>query len=220
MKDPQRTLPRCLIYGTVIILAVYMLANLSYYSVLTRTEIMQSDAVAATAVNHAVGATATVFLSVLILISVFGAVNGMVLTGPRVYYAMAEDGLFFRAFGNLHPKFRTPIVAILAQGVWASFLTLLGNFEQLFNYVIFTAWIFYGATVAGVIILRRRQPKLERPFLTPLYPWLPLIFVIAAAGITLNTIVEQRANSLYGVAFILSGLPAYLIFRAWQKKSA
>jgi APA family basic amino acid/polyamine antiporter len=218
MKDPQRTLPRSLIYGTVIILAVYMLANFSYYSVLTRPEMTQSSAVAATAVTQAAGATATTFLSILILVSVFGAVNGMVLTGPRVYYAMAEDGLFFSAFGRLHPRFRTPIVAIVAQGLWASLLTLLGNFEQLFSYVIFTAWIFYGATVAGVIVLRRKQPKLERPFKTPAYPWLPLVFALAAAGITLNTILETPGSSLYGIGFILTGVPGYLVFRALSRK--
>ncbi len=220
MKDPQRTLPRSLIYGTVIMVIVYMLANLAYYSVLNRSQILQSDAVAATAVRLAVGTTATAFLSVLILVSVFGAVNGMVLTGPRVYYAMAEDGLFFRAFGRLHPRFRTPMTAIIAQGLWASMLTLLGNFEQLFSYVIFTAWIFYGATVAGVIVLRRKQPNLERPFHTPAYPWLPLVFALAAAGITLNTIMETPGNSLYGIAFILTGVPAYVLFRRSQKKAA
>jgi basic amino acid/polyamine antiporter, APA family len=218
MKDPQRTLPKSLIYGTVIILAAYMLANFSYYSVLTRPEMAHSSAVAATAVTQAAGATATSFLSILILVSVFGAVNGMVLTGPRVYYAMAEDGLFFKAFGKLHPRFRTPIVAIVAQGIWASLLTLIGNFEQLFSYVIFTAWIFYGATVAGVIVLRQKQPHLERPFKTPAYPWLPLVFALAAAGITLNTILETPGSSLYGIAFILTGVPGYLAFRALSRK--
>jgi len=218
MKHPQRTLPRSLIYGTAIILAVYMLANFAYYSVLTRPEMMQSSAVAATAVTRAAGATATTFLSILILVSVFGAVNGMVLTGPRVYYAMAEDGLFFAAFGRVHPRFRTPIVAIVAQGIWASLLTLLGNFEQLFSYVIFTAWIFYGVTVAGVMVLRWKQPNLERPFKTPAYPWLPLIFALAAAGITLNTILETPGSSLYGIGFILTGVPGYLVFRALSRK--
>ena len=219
MKNPQRTLPRSLIYGTVIILVVYMLANLSYYSVLNRTQIMHSDAVAATAVTQAVGSTATGFLSVLILVSVFGAVNGMVLTGPRVYYAMAEDGLFFRAFGRLHPRFRTPMVSIIAQGAWASLLTLSGTFEQLLSYVIFTAWIFYGATVAGVIVLRRKQPNLERPFRTPAYPWLPAVFALAAAGITINTLV-QTPQYCFGIAFILLGVPAYLIFRRTQQRPA
>jgi APA family basic amino acid/polyamine antiporter len=218
MKDPQRTLPRSLIYGTVIILIVYMLANLSYYSVLNRAQILRSDAVAATAVNQAVGTTATAFLSVLILVSVFGAVNGMVLTGPRVYYAMAEDGLFFGPFGRLHPRFRTPIIAIIAQGVWASILTLSGSFEQLLSYVIFTAWIFYGATVAGVIVLRRKEPTINRPFRTPAYPWLPMIFAVAAAGITLNTLV-QTPKYCFGIGFILLGIPAYLLLRRTQRKA-
>jgi APA family basic amino acid/polyamine antiporter len=217
IRNPQRTLPRSLIYGTIIILVVYIVANLSYYSVLTRTELAQSSVVAATAVTRAAGSTATGFLSLLILVSIFGALNGMVLAGPRVYYAMAEDGVFFRSLRCIHSRFQTPVNAIIVQGVWSSLLTLLGNFEQLFSYVIFTAWIFYGATVAGVIVLRHRQPRLDRPFRVPAYPWPPLLFALAAAGITLNTVIATPDHAFYGLGFIWTGVPAYLIFRASQK---
>jgi len=133
IKNPQRTLPRSLIYGTSLILVVYILANLSYYSVLTRSELMGSSAAAATAVSRAAGSTATGLLSILILVSIFGSLNGTILTGPRVYYAMAEDGVFFSALRRIHPRYHTPVVAIVVQGIWSSFLTLLGNFEQLFS---------------------------------------------------------------------------------------
>ena len=120
--------------------------------------------------NSVSGGTAALFIPVLILVSIVGAANGMILTGPRVYYAMVREGLFFRAFGTVSARFRAPVFAIVIQGVWAACLTLLGTFQELFTYVIFTAWIFYGLAVAGVIVLRMRRPELERPFREPGYP--------------------------------------------------
>jgi len=213
IRQPLRNLPVSLALGTLTILACYLLANAAYYSVLTPAEVRASNTVAATAISRAFGPAATGFLSLLILVSIFGATNGMVLTGPRVYYAMARDGLFFSAFARLSPRHHTPLAAILVQGVWASVLVLAGNFQQLFTYVIFSAWIFYGATVAGVIVLRHKRPELERPFRTPAYPWLPAIFALAAAALTLNTIVADPGGSAIGLSVLLSGLPVYLLFR-------
>lgn len=213
IRDPTRNLPRSLLYGTLIITGVYLSANAAYYSVLTGAEIAASNTVAATAMTRTVGAAAGGFISLLILVSIFGAMNGMVLTGPRAYYAMARDGLFFAAFARTSLRYHSPVFAIILQGVWASLLTLIGTFQELFTYVIFTAWIFYGATVVGVIVLRRQQPALERPFRVPGYPWLPGLFGLAALGITVSTIVAGPGNALRGIALILVGVPFYFLFR-------
>jgi APA family basic amino acid/polyamine antiporter len=213
IKQPTRDLPRSLFHGTLIITGSYLLANAAYYSVLSGAEIRQGDTVAATAMSQAFGPIASGLVSLLILVSIFGAMNGMVLTGPRVYYAMAKEGLFFNAFSQLNARYRTPIVAIVVQGIWASLLTLLGTFQELFTYVIFTAWIFYGLTVAGVIVLRHKQPALERPFRVPAFPWLPAFFCLAAFGITVSTIVADPHHALLGIALILAGLPVYALFR-------
>ncbi len=159
------------------------------------------------------GGRTLLLISVVILTSILGATNGMIMTAPRVYYAMAEDGTFFRSFGRLSVKFKVPLVAIVAQAVWASALTLIGSFQQLFTYVVFTAWIFYGLTVAAVIVLRRRDPLRPRSFLTPAYPWMPIAFVLAAAGITLSTVVaDHRSMQCLGSAWCWWACPCIFYF--------
>lgn len=211
-KRPQRDLPLGLLCGTLIVVMIYLLANAAYYCALSSAQIQQSEHVAATAIRSAVGGAAVPFVSLLILVSIVGAANGMILTGPRVYYAMAKEGLFLPIFARLNQRFRAPVYATILQGVWASCLTLLGTFQELFTYVVFTAWIFYGLAVAAVIVLRRREPALDRPFLSPGYPWLPVLFVLAAVGITLSTIVSSPLHALYGIGLLLTGVPVYLIF--------
>ncbi len=213
-KNAQLDLPRGLFYGTLLVVVTYISVNVAYYGVLTPLQIQNTDRVAATAVSSVLGTTAALFVSVLILISIIGATNGMILTGPRVYYAMAEEGLFFRSFGTLTPRSRAPLFAILIQGVWAAFLTLLGTFQELFTYVIFTAWIFYGLAVAAVIVMRIRRPDIPRPFLAPGYPWLPALFTFAALGITLSAVISSPLHALFGIGLILTGLPIYAIFVA------
>jgi len=215
-RSPKRDLPKSLFLGTAICVGTYLLLNIAYYSVLTPIEIRGTDHAAATAVQAAYGAGTTVLISILILTSILGAMNGLVLTGPRVYYAMARDGIFFRHLGQTSRRFHTPVLAIVIQGVWASLLTLVGTFQQLFTYVIFTAWIFYGLTVASVIVLRIRRPDLERSFRVPLYPWLPILFLIASLGISVSTIVSDPVHAWVGIAMILIGAPLYLFFRVIQ----
>ncbi|MGB6359444.1 MAG: amino acid permease, partial [Candidatus Acidiferrales bacterium] len=216
-KDPQRDLPKGLFYGTLIVTVTYLLANVAYYSVLTNTQLQHTQRAAATAVSAATGGGSAVFISVLILVSAVGATNGMILTGPRVYYAMAEEGLFFPIFGKVSARFRAPIFAILVQGLWAAGLTLMGTFQELFTYVVFTGWIFYGLAVAGVIVLRIRQPELERPFRAPGYPWLPALFALAALGITVSAVVSSPMHALYGIGLVLTGLPLYALFVARRR---
>jgi len=211
-KNVQRDLPRGLLYGTLIVVVTYVLANFAYYCVLTSTQIQRTERVAATAVGSVSGGTAGLLISLLILVSIIGASNGVILTGPRVYYAMAKEGLFFPVFGKVSSRFHTPVFAILIQGVWASCLTLLGTFQELFTYVIFTAWIFYGLAGLAVIVLRVRRPEIERPFRVPCYPWLPALFALAALGMTLNAVVASPLHALFGIGLILTGLPVYVVF--------
>jgi APA family basic amino acid/polyamine antiporter len=213
-KNARRDLPRGLFYGTLLVVITYISTNVAYYCVLTPHQIQNTERVAATAVSSALSPTVAIFVSVLILVSIVGATNGMILTGPRVYYAMAREGLFFPGFGTLSSRFRAPVLAIVIQGLWAACLTLLGTFQELFTYVIFTAWIFYGLAVAAVIVMRVRRPDLPRPFLAPGYPWLPILFVLAAFGITLSAVISSPLHALYGIGLILSGLPFYAIFLA------
>lgn len=218
IKHSQRDLPRGLFYGTLIVAATYLIANVAYYSVLSNTQIQHTQLVAATAVRFATGnAGAAAFISLLILVSIIGAANGMILTGPRVYYAMAEEKLFFPIFGKISVRFRAPAFAIIIQGLWAAGLTLLGSFQELFTYVVFVGWIFYGLAVAGVIVLRIRQPKLERPFRVAGYPWLPALFTLSALGITVSAILSSPTHALFGALLVLSGLPLYAIFVVRRK---
>jgi APA family basic amino acid/polyamine antiporter len=143
--------------------------------------------------------------------------NGMILTAPRVYYAMAKDGVFLQKFGEISERFRVPVFAIAVQAIWSSALTLMGTFQQLFTYVIFTAWIFYGLTVAGVLLLRRRAIAPLADFRTPGYPWVPIAFVLAAAGITLSTILSDPLHAAYGIGLVLVGVPLYFFFQRSQK---
>lgn len=216
-RAPRRDLPFSLFVGTTMVAGIYVLLNIAYYSVLTPGAIASSDHAAATAISSAYGTGMTAMISVLILTSILGAMNGLVLTGPRVYYAMGRDGVFFRGLGKTDSRFHAPILATAIQCVWACVLTLAGSFQQLFTYVIFTAWIFYGLTVAAVIVLRRRSPEVKRNFRVPGYPWPPILFVLAALGITLNTLVASPLHALLGIAMILSGIPLYLYFRWYER---
>jgi APA family basic amino acid/polyamine antiporter len=217
-KNPGRDLPRSLISGTLVVGAIYIILNIAYYSVLGVHGVSGVDSAAAASMTAAYGAGATRFVSILILVSMAGAMNGLILTGPRVYYAMACDGDFLPVLGRLSPKSRVPTVAIVVQGVWAAILILLGSFQQLFTDVVFTAWIFYGLAVAAVIILRKKFPDAPRPFRTPGYPFVPILFVLAAGLVAVSTIVTMPKNALAGIGLILTGIPVYLVF-AFRRRS-
>jgi APA family basic amino acid/polyamine antiporter len=216
-RDPGRSLPTSLIGGTVVVGAIYILLNLAYYAVLDNAQIRGTDSAAASATIEAFGNGATRFVSILIVVSILGAMNGMILTGPRVYYAMAREGDFLPAFGKLDRIFHAPSVAIVVQGVWAVALLQMGNFQQLLTHVVFTAWIFYGLAVGGVIILRRRFPEVVRPFRTPGYPATPVLFVLAAGAVVLSTLLSQPGNALAGIGLILLGIPGYFVSALQQK---
>jgi APA family basic amino acid/polyamine antiporter len=218
-KNPSRTIPLGLIAGCGLVTILYILANVAYLYAVPAPEMAGSDRIAAAAMNAAVGPVGASIVAFIILFSILGAANGHVLTGPRVYYAIAKDGLFFRKMAEVHPKFRTPHVALLIVGAWSIVLSLGpgGKFEELLKFAVFGAWIFLGLAVLGVFILRKRRPDLPRPYKTWGYPVTPAIFVLAALFVLVNTIVKSFWNSFASLALIALGVPAYLY---WNRKRA
>jgi APA family basic amino acid/polyamine antiporter len=216
IKNPERNMPIGLFAGTLIIIALYFAANLAYLYVLPFDRLIASQRVASDAMSAAGFELGATVLGVVILFSITGAANGNLLTTPRVFFAMARDGVFFERFGRIHPRFLTPHVSIVATGAWAMVLSLTGTFEQLADYVIFGQWIFFGLTVAAVIVLRRTRPDLPRPYRTWGYPITPVLFVAAALFISVNALVNQFWNSMAGLGIIALGVPAYLF---WTRRS-
>ncbi|MFO7653692.1 MAG: amino acid permease [Candidatus Krumholzibacteriia bacterium] len=219
VKRPARTIPASLLIGTSLTLVIYLLVNVAYYAVLAPAEIRGTHRVAAAAMERAFGSGAASLITLLIVVSILGAMNGIMLGAARVGWAMARDGLFFRSFARLSPRFHTPVVATVAQGSIAAVFTLVGSFQQLFTSYVFTSWIFYGLAVAGVIVLRRREPELHRPYRCPWYPITPVFFLLATSGIVIATFLASFWQALAGVALILAGLPVYLVLR-WRDPAA
>ncbi len=215
IRNPQRNLPRALVLGTLIVLVIYLLTNLAYFYVLTADEVSRADRVAAEMMRRILGDGGAAAVSVAAMISIFAALNGSLLSGARVPYAMAADGLFFRAIGYVHPGHRTPTVSILAMSAWSAVLVLSGRFDQLFTYVIFASWILYGMATASVIILRRKRPDMPRPYRTLGYPVIPILFVLAAGCILVSTLRNSPRESLLGLAIIAAGAPFYF---HWKRR--
>jgi APA family basic amino acid/polyamine antiporter len=212
--NAQRNFPRAFVIGSTVLIGIYLLANVAYIAALGPTKAAQTDSVAATAVTAVIGPSAAKLVALAILISIFSAANGIALTAPRVYYAMARDGLFFHRLAEVHPRFHTPAFAVLAGSVWATALAVTGTFEQLFTYVVFSGWIFYAIGAASIFVYRRRLPRITSPYLVPGYPWTPLLFVLAAAALVINTIATQPIRAAVGLGIVLLGAPAYLIWRS------
>lgn len=215
IKDPQRNLPRALILGTLGVIAIYLLANAAYFLVLSSSEVATTDRVAAEMMRKVMGGFGAGAVSLAAMISIFAALNGSILTGARVPYAMARDGLFFRAIAEVHPRWFTPANSIVALSTWAALLVLSGRYEQLFTYVIFSSWILYGMATASVIVLRRKRPDLVRPYRTLGYPVVPVLFVLVAAALLVSTLQSSPRESLMGIGIILAGLPFY---RYWRQR--
>jgi APA family basic amino acid/polyamine antiporter len=199
--------------GTAALIAIYLSANIAYMRVLTVPAIAATDRVAATVAETTMGPIGGKLVSLTILLSIIGASNGAILTFARIYFAQARDGLFFKAVGRVHPRFETPYVAIVVQGVWAAVLAVSGSYELLFSYVIFAAWIFYGMAVLGVVVLRRKAPDLPRPYKMWGYPVTPLAFAAVSFWFVANTIVTKPMSSLIGLGIVAAGVPVYYIWR-------
>jgi APA family basic amino acid/polyamine antiporter len=218
--DPQRTFPRGIVVGTAVLIAVYLLANLAYLVALGPRAAGASDAVAADAVRAVIGPGAGKVIAGAIVVSMFGAANGLSLTAPRVYFAMARDRLFFRRLADVHPRFGTPALAVAASSGWAALLALSGTFEQLLTYVVFAGWIFYALGALSLLVYRRREPERPRPFRVPGYPVTPLVFVAAAGAIVVNTLVARPVQGMLGLGIVLLGVPAYYLWARPIRKSS
>ena len=215
--DAQRTFPRAIVLGTAVLIGIYLLANVAYLAALGTAGVMASDRVAADAVSAALGPAAGKVIAGVILISMFSAANGITLTAPRLYFSMARDRVFFAKLADVHPKFGTPALSIIASSVWAMLLAVSGTFEQLLTYVVFVGWIFYALGALAVFTYRKREPNAPRPFRTPGYPVTPILFVASAAAIVLNTLVSQPGRAAVGLGLVLIGVP---VFYFWRSRSA
>jgi basic amino acid/polyamine antiporter, APA family len=217
--DPRRTIPRALIIGTLLVTACYIALNAVYLYVLPLDAVAKSQAIAADAATAVVGEWGGRAMAVLVMVSTFGAVAGVILTGPRVYYAMAHDGVIFRSLGNVHPRWRTPIRVIAAQAVWSSVLVATGTYRDVFRRVVYTEWIFFGLMAIGLIMLRRRsaaaslrdgKASLGETRLRGLF--VPLTFAAASFAIVANEIYSNPRGSLIGLSFVIVGLPVYYLW--------
>lgn len=212
--EPERNLPRALVLGVALVVLVYLLANLTYLRVLGLAGLAASTAPAADVMRALLGPAGGTLIAAGIAVSSFGFLNLVILVTPRVFQAMAADGVFPARLARLHPVYRTPAAAIGLQAAWAILLTLTGSFSQLVDYVTFGDWIFFGLTVAGLFIYRSRDGTAGVVFKVPGYPWTPALFVLAALLVVLSTVLANPHNALVGSGLLALGVP---IYRYWQK---
>jgi APA family basic amino acid/polyamine antiporter len=209
IKDPGRTIPRSLFLSTAIVTVLYLAVNAALLSVLSIDAMGTSAQVVSDAALVMFGGIGVTAVALAIAVSMLGANNAFVFTAPRIYYAMARERLFFSPMALLHATKRTPVVALIAQAVWACVLVFLGTFDQLITYIVFSIWIFYAMSCAAVIILRYREPDAVRPYSTWGYPFTPVLFILFSLGLVINTVIEDPQSSLIGLVLIFSGIPAY-----------
>ncbi len=212
--QPRKTIPRLLLLGVLLVTVCYVALNAVYFYLLPLESVIRSNRVAADAADAVFGRGGGAVMSGLVVFSTFGALSGIVLAGPRVYFAMARDGLLFSWLGAVHPVFRTPYRAILLQGVWASVLVVTGSYRTLFTRVIYTEWIFFGLLAVGLLLAVRRY-DVASPGRLELATW--ALFAAASFGIVINQILTDPSESLQGLAFVLLGLPVYYLWRRFEK---
>ncbi|MCL4548857.1 MAG: amino acid permease [Bacteroidetes bacterium] len=214
--NPKKDLPRAMITAAVAVTLIYILTNIAYMFLMTPGEIGSTPTLAADAVQKVLGAIGGSLIAIAIFISTFGTTGIYTLTAPRIYYAMATDKIFFPKIAELHPKYRTPVYAIVVQSIWAITLIMFwGTFENLIAYVVFTDWIFFGMTAASIFIFRRKLPQIERPYSTFGYPVTPLFFTAMAVWFVVNTLIEKPQQAWAGLLFLGIGIPVYYF---WKRK--
>jgi amino acid transporter len=217
VEDPQRNFPRALVGGVAFVALVYLLFSAACLKVLPFENVASSAHVASDVVDRVVGHGAAAWITLAMVISALGSLNSSVLSGARVPYAMARDGIFFKIADGIHPKYRTPGRALIFQGVLASVMALTGTFEELTNLFIFAGWIFYGLAVVSLFRLRKTEPDLPRPYRCWGYPWVPGLFVVGALALTVNLWMQRPGRSSIGLLLIAAGLPFY---RFWSRSKA
>jgi APA family basic amino acid/polyamine antiporter len=215
IRRPQRNLPLAVIGGVLVVVAAYLLVNIAYLRTLGAGGLAASTAPAADTMGVVVGPAGSRIIAAGIMCSTFGFLNLVILAAPRIYQAMADDGVFFRRAARLHPRWRAPSAAILIQGIWAVLLTLSGTYAQLLDYVVFGDWIFFGLIAATLFAYRSRPAVAEPPgwFRMPLYPLLPVLFVAVAAFVVVSSVLSNPLNALLGAVLIGAGGPVYLVWR-------
>jgi len=221
--DPQKAFPRAFLFGSLILVFLYVVANIAYLIALGPAAATASDAIAATAATSVLGPWAGKIIALTILISTFSSANSVILTAPRVFYAMANDNLFFKKLAEVHPRFGTPAAAVIALGVWSAVLACAGKFAELIGGVIFIGWVFYGLGAAAIFPIRRASQGKAIPYRVPGYPFTPFLFVLAATAIVANAIYLafrdplQFRNVTVAIVLFLLGLPAYYF---WRRRGA
>lgn len=211
--DAQRNFPRGIVIGTAALIGIYLLANVAYIAALGMQRGMASERIATEAVTAILGPGAGKLVGLAILVAMFSAANATVLTATRVYFAMAQDGLFFERMARVHPAWKTPAFAIAASCAWAAVLAASGTFEELLTYVVFVGWAFYSVGAASIFFYRRRRAELPRPFRVPGYPWTPWLFIAIATLIVVNTVWLHPGRAAIGVGLVGLGVPVYLFWK-------
>jgi APA family basic amino acid/polyamine antiporter len=217
--NPTQTIPRSLMIGIVVVTVSYMGLNAVYLRVLPIEQVMSSSRVAADAFETLIGPGAAGVISAVVMFSSFGALNGIVMVGPRVYYQMAQDGLWFRFTGHLHPTFQTPDRAIIVQAVWSSVLVMTGSYRALFTRVIYTEWIFFALLALGVVLMRRR-PGYAPAWRMPLVPLAPIAFIVVSLMIVVNQIRVDVASAAMGLGIVATGIPAYYLWAGRKPRTS
>ncbi len=218
VKDPRRNVPRGLILGLLLVGVIYVSLNAVYVYALPVAKIAGQTTIAQSAAVALFSPAAANWLAAMIAVSCFGALTGAILCYARVYYAMAEDGAFFRQMAYVHPRYRTPSFSLIVQAVWSIVLTLSGTYDQLFTYVVFMMVISYVATVAGLFVLRRKRPDAPRPYRCAGYPWVPALYLFFGGAWALNAAVERPKEALAGLIIVVIGIPGYLYWRRSAKQ--
>lgn len=217
MVNPEKNIPRSLLFGTLIIIFLYLGVNLAYAYAIPIDQMAGSERIAADAASIVLGPVGTSLIIIGILCSTFGTINNSFLSDARSMYAAGADSSFAPSFGKIHSRFRTPYVTLIALGVWSGLLTLSGSYDQIASYVIFGSWMFYGLTALSVIVLRNKIPDAPRPYKAWGYPYATLLFVAAAGWILVNTLVEDPRDAVVGIVLLLLSLPFYFYWRKSKK---
>lgn len=221
VRDAQRALPRALVLGVALVAVIYLVTNLVYLYALPVQEIARSaQTTAATAATALFSPRVANWLAALIAVSCFGALAAGIMSGARVYYAMAVDKVFFRKMAEIHPRWRTPAFALIVQGVWTSVLTLSGRYDQLYTYTMFMMVLSYVAGVAALFVLRRTRPQVPRPYRCTGYPVVPALYILLGLAWAVNTVVAQPRETLAGIGIVALGVPVYLCWRRWQARQS